>query len=77
MLHVCRDCIRSVLKTFIGKVALYQNRVFSVLESVAVLHPSVLTDLIPVMTQAVRNLEYKRGVGVDKQLRLAIFHFDF
>ena len=50
-------------------LAVYQVRVIQVLESVAVLHPSLARDVLPSLTRAIKASETKRGVGVDKDLR--------
>lgn len=41
----------------------YDNQVYSILEIVAVLDQSLVISLIPAMTEALRNSEYKQGLG--------------
>lgn len=47
----------------------YDRQVFSVLETVAVLDPSVVQALIPNLSLSLRNTEYKRGLGKNTALR--------
>lgn len=47
----------------------YDRQVFSVLETVAVLDPSVAQALIPNLTLSLRNTEHKRGLGKNIALR--------
>lgn len=47
----------------------YDRQVFSVLETVAVLDPSVVQALIPNLSLSLRNTEHKRGLGKNTALR--------
>lgn len=47
----------------------YDRQVYSVLETVAVLDPSVVQALIPDMSVSLRNTEHKRGLGKNIALR--------
>ena len=47
----------------------YDRQVFSVLETVAVLDPSVVQALIPNLSVSLRNTEHKRGLGKNTALR--------
>lgn len=42
---------------------MYDHRVYSILEAVAVLDQTLVTSLIPTMTQALKDSEYKQGLG--------------
>lgn len=48
---------------------LLQGLVFKTFETLASFNPDLLTSLIPACKQAVVQLEQKRGVGTDMQLR--------
>lgn len=47
----------------------YDRQVYSVLETVAVLDPTVVRALIPDMSVSLRNTEHKRGLGKNIALR--------
>lgn len=47
----------------------YGRQVYSVLETVAVLDPSVVQALIPNLSLSVRNAEHKKGLGKNIPLR--------
>lgn len=47
----------------------YDRQVYSVLETVAVLDPSVVQSLIPNLSVSLRNTEHKRGLGRNIALR--------
>lgn len=47
----------------------YDRQVYSVLEMVAVLDPSVVRALIPNLSLSLRNTEHKRGLGKNIALR--------
>ncbi|KAI0228829.1 Protein MMS22-like [Lamellibrachia satsuma] len=64
-----RAALQEVLKVFLGLMKTCHGRVLRVMESVSILCPSVVIDVIPTMTQAVKTSESMRGVGVDKELR--------
>ena len=64
-----RLSVREALLEFLGHIKTCPSKVLRVMESVAVLCPHVVTDVIPAMTRAVKTSELIRGVGVDKQLR--------
>ena len=71
MFVAVRDYLRGCVHSFVGdNLNIHQGRVFKMLEVVCVQCPSLMTSLIPSLTQAVRDAERKRGVGVDKRLRL-------
>uniref|UniRef100_A0A670II59 Protein MMS22-like n=1 Tax=Podarcis muralis TaxID=64176 RepID=A0A670II59_PODMU len=54
----------SVFRQFIQDyTTVYDNQVYSILEAVAVLDQSLVISLIPAMTEALRNSEYKQGLG--------------
>ncbi|KAK2190755.1 hypothetical protein NP493_71g05042 [Ridgeia piscesae] len=66
-----RTALAETLKGFLAHMKGSHGRVLKVLESVSVLCPSIVVDVIAAMTQAVKTSESLRGVGVDKELRLA------
>lgn len=47
----------------------YDRQVYSVLETVALLDPSVVQALIPNLSLSLRNTEHKRGLGKNIALR--------
>lgn len=47
----------------------YDRQVYSVLETVAVLDPTVVQALIPSLSLNLRNTEHKRGLGKNTALR--------
>uniref|UniRef100_A0A8C6VGG4 Protein MMS22-like n=1 Tax=Naja naja TaxID=35670 RepID=A0A8C6VGG4_NAJNA len=54
----------SVFRQFIQDyTTVYGHQVYSILETVAVLSQSLVICLIPAMTEALRNSEYKQGLG--------------
>ncbi|NWS70845.1 MMS22 protein, partial [Crotophaga sulcirostris] len=54
----------SVFRQFIQDyTAVYDHRVFSVLETVAVLDQMLVTSLIPTITQSLKDSEHKQGLG--------------
>ncbi|XP_058030990.1 protein MMS22-like isoform X2 [Ahaetulla prasina] len=54
----------SVFRQFIQDyTTVYDNQVYSILETVAILDQSLVISLIPAMTEALRNSEYKQGFG--------------
>ncbi|KAJ7405206.1 Protein MMS22-like protein [Pitangus sulphuratus] len=56
--------LTSVFRQFIQDyTAVYDHRVFSILEIVAVLDQMLVTNLIPTITQSLKDLEYKQGLG--------------
>lgn len=48
---------------------IYDRQVYSVLETVAVLNPSVVQALVPNLSLSLRNTEHKRGLGKNITLR--------
>ncbi|XP_048239929.1 protein MMS22-like isoform X2 [Haliotis rufescens] len=59
-----------VVQGYVGKYLRLQTEgVFQVLGKIPDVHPGLLVQLIPDLTGAVRDLEKKRGVGVDTSLR--------
>ncbi|XP_042281005.1 protein MMS22-like isoform X1 [Thunnus maccoyii] len=64
------DQMITVLQSFVEEnEGVYDRQVFSVLETVAVLDPSVVQALIPNLSLSLRNTEYKRGLGKNTALR--------
>ncbi|NXM24911.1 MMS22 protein, partial [Oxyruncus cristatus] len=56
--------LTSVFRQFIQDyTAVYDHRVFSVLETVAALDQMLVTSLIPTITQSLKDSEYKQGLG--------------
>ncbi|NXP16257.1 MMS22 protein, partial [Scytalopus superciliaris] len=56
--------LTSVFRQFIQDyTAVYDHRVFSILETVAVLDQMLVTSLIPTITQSLKDLEHKQGLG--------------
>ncbi|NXP03443.1 MMS22 protein, partial [Thinocorus orbignyianus] len=56
--------LTSVFRQFIQDyTAVYNHRVFSVLQTVAVLDQTLVTGLIPTITQALKDSEHKQGLG--------------
>lgn len=47
----------------------YDRQVYSVLETVAVLDPTMVQALIPNLSLSLKNAEHKRGLGKDSTLR--------
>ncbi|KAL6467435.1 hypothetical protein MHYP_G00231120 [Metynnis hypsauchen] len=67
----CEQII-TVLRTFVEEnEAVYDLQVYSVLETVAILSPSTVSSLIPVLSLSLRNTEQKRGLGRNISLRNA------
>uniref|UniRef100_A0A8C3N6Y6 Protein MMS22-like n=1 Tax=Geospiza parvula TaxID=87175 RepID=A0A8C3N6Y6_GEOPR len=65
--------LTSVFRQFIQDyTAVYDHRVFSILETVAVLDQTLVTSLIPTITQSLKDSEHKQGLG-----RNAAQRFDF
>ncbi|KAG9342752.1 hypothetical protein JZ751_015614 [Albula glossodonta] len=66
------DQVTAALRSFIEENAgVYDQQVFSVLETVVILDPSVVLVLIPVLSLSLRNTETKRGLGKNITLRNA------
>ncbi|NWR33307.1 MMS22 protein, partial [Tachuris rubrigastra] len=62
--------LTSVFRQFIQDyTSVYDHRVFSILETVAVLDQMLVTSLIPTITQSLKDLEYKQGLGRNAALR--------
>ncbi|XP_062429063.1 protein MMS22-like [Rhea pennata] len=56
--------LTSVFRQFIQDyTAVYDHRVFSILETVAVLDQTLVTCLIPTITQSLKDSEHKQGLG--------------
>ncbi|KAM6405827.1 protein MMS22-like [Pluvialis apricaria] len=56
--------LTSVFRRFIQDyTAVYDHRVFSILETVAVLDQTLVTSLIPTITQSLKDSEHKQGLG--------------
>ncbi|NXR59915.1 MMS22 protein, partial [Rhadina sibilatrix] len=56
--------LTSVFRQFIQDyIAVYDHRVFSILETVAVLDQTLVTSLIPTITQSLKDSERKQGLG--------------
>ncbi|XP_041352172.1 protein MMS22-like [Gigantopelta aegis] len=62
--------LRSFLKIFFN---LQYEGVLQIMEKLSLIYPDLMVSLISDMTQAVRALENKRGVGVDTRLRQSYF----
>ncbi|KAL9969297.1 hypothetical protein ACROYT_G021496, partial [Oculina patagonica] len=71
-----RDILLPHIRDFLySKITLYQGLVFKTFETLASFDPDLLTALIPACKQAVVQLEQKRGVGTDMQLRSSFKSF--
>ncbi|XP_023266183.1 protein MMS22-like [Seriola lalandi dorsalis] len=67
----CEQII-TVLRSFVEEnKGVYDRQVYGVLETVAVLDPSVVQALIPNLSVSLRNTEHKRGLGKNIALRSA------
>ncbi|KAG7240643.1 hypothetical protein INR49_026698 [Caranx melampygus] len=67
----CEQMI-TVLRSFVEENAgVYDRQVYGVLETVAVLDPTVVQALIPNLSLSLRNTEHKRGLGKNIALRSA------
>lgn len=67
----CEQMI-TVLRSFVeANEGVYDRQVYSVLETVAVLDPTVVQALIPSLSLNLRNTEHKRGLGKNTALRSA------
>lgn len=47
----------------------YDRQIYSVFETVAVLDPPLVQALIPILSQSLRQMEHKRGLGKNIALR--------
>ncbi|KAJ8411514.1 hypothetical protein AAFF_G00163220 [Aldrovandia affinis] len=66
------DQLTDVLKCFIEQNAgVYDQQVYSVLETVAILDQAAVSILIPVLSMSLRSTETKRGQGINTTLRNA------
>ncbi|XP_031596085.1 protein MMS22-like [Oreochromis aureus] len=66
------DQIITVLRSFVEEnEGVYDRQVYGVLETVAVLDPTVVQALIPNLSLSLRNTEHKRGLGKNITLRSA------
>ncbi|XP_010794756.1 protein MMS22-like [Notothenia coriiceps] len=66
------DQMITVLGSFVGEnEGVYDRQVYSLLETVAVLDPSVVQALIPNLSISLRNTEHKKGLGRNIALRTA------
>lgn len=62
----------NALRSFVEEnEGVYDKQVYSVLEIVAVLNPTVVQALIPNLSLSLRNGEHKRGLGKNIALRWA------
>ncbi|NWU92656.1 MMS22 protein, partial [Upupa epops] len=62
--------LTSVFRQFIQDyMAVYDHRVFIILETVAVLDQMLVTSLIPTITQSLKDVEHKQGLGRNAALR--------
>ncbi|XP_011483163.2 protein MMS22-like isoform X2 [Oryzias latipes] len=67
----CEQMI-AVLRSFVEEnEGVYARQVYGVLETVAVLDPSVVQALIPSLSQSLRSCEHKQGLGKNITLRSA------
>ncbi|XP_078699983.1 protein MMS22-like [Branchiostoma floridae x Branchiostoma belcheri] len=80
MMESCQQCpdvtprtvLLPILRDFLARnLRLHQSRTFKPFETLALLYKDLIADLIPVFTNAVLEVEKKRGVGADTQLRQA------
>ncbi|KAF5896977.1 protein MMS22-like, partial [Clarias magur] len=63
------DQLITVLRTFVEEnEGVYEQQMYSALETVAVLNPLAMSPLIPVLSQSLRNTEQKRGIGKNTSL---------
>eukprot|EP00058_Branchiostoma_floridae_P005293 XP_002590781.1 hypothetical protein BRAFLDRAFT_78196 [Branchiostoma floridae] len=70
--QIARSVLLPILRDFLGRnLRLHQSRTFRPFETLALLYKDLIADLIPVFTNAVLEVEQKRGVGADTQLRQA------
>lgn len=60
------DALRSFVEENEG---VYDRQIYGVLETVAVLDPTVVQALIPNLSLSLRNTEHKRGLGKNIALR--------
>lgn len=68
-IHHCL-CHPGAPRSFVEENAgVYDRQVYGVLETVAVLDPSVVQALIPNLSLSLRNTEHKRGLGKNIALR--------
>ncbi|XP_076592655.1 protein MMS22-like [Chaetodon auriga] len=66
------DQMITVLRSFVEEnEGVYDRQVYGVLETVAVLDPSVVQALLPNLSVSLRNTEHKRGLGKNIALRSA------
>ncbi|XP_036395737.1 protein MMS22-like [Megalops cyprinoides] len=66
------DQVSAALKCFVEQNAgVYDQQVYGVLETVAILDPPVASTLIPILSLNLRNTESKRGLGRNATLRNA------
>lgn len=71
-----RDVLLPHLRDFLySNITRAQGLVFKTFETLATFDPDLLTGLIPAAKQAVIQLEQKRGVGADLQLRSSLKSF--
>ncbi|XP_066028279.1 protein MMS22-like isoform X2 [Pocillopora verrucosa] len=71
-----REVLLPHLRNFLySKITLYQGLVFKTLETLVPFDSDLVTALIPACKQAVIQLEQKRGVGTDMQLRSSFKSF--
>lgn len=63
-------CNPNACRSFVKEnEGVYDRQVYSVLEMVAVLDPSVVQALIPSLSLSLRHTEHKRGLGKNIALR--------
>lgn len=60
------DALRSFVEENEG---VYDRQIYGILETVAVLDPTVVQALIPNLSLSLRNTEHKRGLGKNIALR--------
>ncbi|NWX17763.1 MMS22 protein, partial [Aegotheles bennettii] len=66
--------LTSVFRRFIQDyTAVYDHRVFSILETVAVLDQTLVTSLIPTITQSLKDSEHKQGLGKNAAQRFVFY----
>uniref|UniRef100_A0A8C5UFV5 Protein MMS22-like n=1 Tax=Malurus cyaneus samueli TaxID=2593467 RepID=A0A8C5UFV5_9PASS len=70
--------LTSVFRQFIQDyTAVYDHRVFSILQTVAVLDQTLVTSLIPTITQSLMDSEHKQGLGRNVAQRLDFYFILF
>ena len=73
LLHISattRSAASHAIELFVSRrLAGQQTRILRILEVISERCAPILIPVIPALTGAIRTIETKRGVGIDKQLR--------